>query len=336
MDWILLSIVSAALLGAYDAAKKLSVRGNAVPIVLLCSVSIGAALYAPLIVWSAVAPQTVPTHRLVVQSLDATEHGLVVAKSILVGASWSFAFTALKHLPLSIAAPIRATSPFWTILVAIVVFQERPAPLQWVGMAIVLVGFWRFSLVGRSEGIRFTRDRAVYWMMIATLLGACSSLYDKWLLQYAKLHPATLQAWFTVYLVPVMMPLAIWWYRKDRPAAAVGRADSDFAGDLRSASADEASAGPSAAAGGPVVSQAFQWRPVIAVVSPLLLVADWFYFVALSDPQAMVSVVSVVRRTSVVIALVFGARALSEANFRAKLGCVVLILAGVVLLTCGS
>jgi drug/metabolite transporter (DMT)-like permease len=316
MDWILLSLVSACLLGFYDAAKKLSVRDNAVPVVLLCSVSIGAALYAPLIVWSAIAPETVPIDRLVVRPLDATRHGLVFAKSVLVGASWSFAFTALKHLPLSIAAPIRATSPFWTILIAIVAFGERPSPLQAVGMAVVLIGFWRFSLVGRSEGIRFGRDRAVYWMVIATLLGACSSLYDKWLLQYAGFEVATMQAWFTVYLVPVMVPLAVWWYRNDRPGAADRRR--------------------SAGRGGLPGGQAFRWRGAIAWVSPLLLLADWFYFVALSDPEAMVSVVSVVRRTSVVIALIFGVRALSEANLRAKLGCVALILAGVALLTCSS
>ncbi|PAY21385.1 permease [Rhodopirellula sp. SM50] len=308
MNWILLSLVSATLLGVYDAAKKWSVQANAVPIVLLVSVSIGAVLYLPLVVWSTFWGETIPLDSFVVRPLSWREHGLIASKSVLVGASWTFAFSALKHLPLSIAAPIRATSPFWTIVIAILFFGERPTPLQWTGIGIVLIGFWRFTLVGRREGIRFTRNRWVAMMTMATLLGACSSIYDKWLLQQAGFDPVTMQAWFTIYLVPVMVPLAIWWYRFDAPrASAAGTAK-----------------GP---------SQPFQWRWSIALVSPLLILADWFYFVALSDPEALVSVVSVVRRSSVVIALGFGAKALSEANFRAKSACVAVILLGVVLLT---
>ncbi|WP_182865346.1 EamA family transporter [Rhodopirellula sp. JC639] len=313
MSWILLSIVSATLLGAYDAAKKWSVQGNAVPVVLLTTVSIGALLYSPLVIWSTFWAETIPSDRLVVRSLSWREHGLIAAKSVLVGASWTFAFSALKHLPLSIGAPIRATSPFWTILIAIAFFGERPTLMQWLGIAVVLIGFWRFTLVGRREGIRFTRNRWVALMVAATLLGACSSIYDKWLLQRAGFDPVTMQAWFTIDLVPVMVPLALWWYRFDAPR-----------GSLSAGSVGEAGGRP---------AQPFRWRWSIAMVSPLLILADWFYFVALSDPTALVSVVSVVRRSSVVIALGFGAKALSEANFRAKSLCVGVILFGVVLLT---
>ena len=295
MDWILLSVLSSVLLGAYDASKKWSVRENAVPIVLMTSVSIGALIYLPLVVLSKAG--FVLTESLVVQPMEWERHGLVIAKSLLVGSSWTFAFYALKQLPLTIAAPIRATSPFWTITVAIMFFHERPTPVQWLGILTTLFGFWRFTLVGRREGIRFVGNRSVFLMVIATLLGACSSIYDKWLMQNAGFEATTLQAWFTIYLVPVMLPMAFRWY---------------LAGDQR---------------------QQFQWRPSIVLISPLLIAADWFYFVALSDSEAMISVVSVVRRCSVMIALVFGAKALSEKNFKAKAKCVGIILAGVILLT---
>ncbi|MEL6109821.1 MAG: DMT family transporter [Planctomycetota bacterium] len=295
MVWLVLSIVSSLLLGVYDAAKKWSVRENAVPMVLLCNVGIGAALYLPVVLWSQLGSRTVGPTLL---PLTWTEHWLVFCKSLLVGVSWTLAFNALKHLPLSVAAPIRATSPLWTILIAVLAFQERPTFVQWIGISTVMFGFWRFTLVGRSEGIHFERNRAVGLMLLATGLGACSSIYDKWLLQFAKLDPTTLQAWFTIYLVPVMTPLAARWYRRDRR------------------------------------EQPFHWRASIALISPLLIAADWFYFTALADPGAMVSVVSVIRRCSVVIALAFGFSALSEANLRAKSICVGIVLLGVLLLTC--
>ncbi|NNE00122.1 MAG: EamA family transporter [Pirellulaceae bacterium] len=300
MSWIVLSIFSAVMLGIYDVAKKLSVRENAVPIVLLANVMVGAAICAPLIFWSAIAPESVPIDLFRVDALSSLEHVMIFAKAALVGASWTFAFFALKHLPLSIAAPIRATSPFWTILIAIPFLGERPDGMQWVGMAITLVGFWMFSIVGSREGIRFTRNRWVGCMIIATLLGAMSGIYDKILMQNMAMRPTNVQAWFAVYLVPVMMPLALRWYLRDRRR------------------------------------NPFHWRRVILTVSPLLLIADMLYFTAIADPESMISIISTVRRCSVVIAFAVGIKVFGEANFWPKAYCILAIALGVLLLTMQS
>jgi drug/metabolite transporter (DMT)-like permease len=300
MNWILLSLLSAIVLGFYDVAKKLSVRANAVPVVLLANVSVGAAICLPLILWSALAPESVPIDLIRVDPLPLKDHGLIFAKATLVGASWTLAFFALKHLPLSIAAPIRATSPFWTILIAIPFLGERPTSLQWFAMAITLIGFWLFSVVGRREGIQFTRDRWVGCMVAATALGALSGIYDKVLLQSMAMRPTNVQAWFAVYLLVVMLPLFVRWYRRERQ------------------------------------TNPFQWRWVILSVSPMLLVADMLYFTAVSDPEALIAVISTVRRCSVVIAFAVGIRLFGEVNFRGKAVCVAAILIGVLLLTLGG
>lgn len=297
MDWIALTVCSAMLLGCYDVAKKMAARSNAVPAVLLASVCVGGLIWLPMLVWSSLWPDTVPLDILRVRPLDPWHHLLIFAKSLLVGASWTFALFALKHLPLSIAAPIRSTSPVWTIAIATAFLGERPTPMQWVGIAIVLGGFWMFSRVGALEGIRFARDRWIGCMVAATMLGALSSIYDKVLLQQIGIPPGTLQAWFTIYLVPVMFPLAIRWYRRERHR------------------------------------DPFTLRPAVLWISPLLLAADLVYFAALADPQALVSVVSTVRRCSVVVPFAFGIRALRETNLRPKAVCVTTILVGVFLLT---
>ncbi|GAA4444954.1 DMT family transporter [Novipirellula rosea] len=308
MTWIGLSAISAVLLGFYDVTKKIAVRKNAVPIVLLISVSVGAAIWMPFICWSSFSPTSVPHPILKVDSLSFAEHGLLLAKSMLVGASWTFAFFALKRLPLSIAAPIRSTSPFWTIAMASLFLQERPSGVQWIGIIIVLLAFWAFSAVSLREGVSFKSDRGVAMMVVATILGALSSIYDKYLLQTVLIAPSTVQAWFSVYLVPVMVPMAVIWWRS-------GRKNRD----------QELS-----------VHALFEWRWAILGISPLLLAADIVYFTALADPDALVSVISVVRRCSVVIAFLFGIRALGEANFWPKAACVVTILCGVALLVLGG
>src|SRR6056297_1416879 len=195
MTWVLLSLISAVLLGCYDITKKMAARGNAVPAVLLISTSEGALLWLPLLIWSFVSPESQPIEFLRLVPLTFSQHVLVAAKSLLVAASWTFSLFAVKHLPLSIAAPIRSTSPLWTILIAITFLGERPSVTQWIGITVVLMSFWAFSSVGRREGIHFARNRWVACMMLATITGALSSIYDKYLLQTCGLPVATLQAW---------------------------------------------------------------------------------------------------------------------------------------------
>lgn len=294
---MLLSLCSAVFLGFYEIAKKASLKENAVPPVLFFNVLTAAALWLPLILCSQLFPAGIPAGFLRVETLTGTGHVLLFMKSLIAGSSWIFASFALKHLPMSIAAPIRASSPFWTITIAVLFLSERPDMWQWVGICIILISFYVFSLVGRKEGIHFHRNRWVGFMVIATLLGACSALYDKYLLQNCQMHAATVQAWFSVYLVLVMTPLATHWYLKGR------------------------------------VSTPFHWRWSIPMIAILLLISDFLYFSAIEAPGGLISVISPLRRTSIVIAFIAGIRIYGEKNPVPKAICIVSLLVGVCVLS---
>ena len=297
MEWILLSVLSALCLGLYDLLKKAALTDNAVPPVLLLNVLTAAGIYVPVILWCRIFPSTVVEGMWQVAPLGWQLHLLLLLKSMLVGASWTLAFFGLKHLPISIATPIRSTSPLWTIIVAVLLFGEDPSPLQWLGMMILLAAFYLFSAVGRREGFHFVRNRWVGCMVAATVLGSCSALYDKFLLQNMRLSPITVQAWFSIYLVPVMLPLAIRWYCFERRA------------------------------------KPFQWRWTIPSIALVLLLADILYFSAVSNPQALIAIVSPVRRMSVIIPFVYGILWLGESNWRPKAICVAMMLLGVILVS---
>jgi len=305
MDWISLSLISAFFLGCYDIAKKQSLSGNAVPIVLLCNVSVAAFVWMlpillaqfPLMGQTLALPDPWLESTRLLLEISGGDHLLLFAKSTLVGCSWIAAFYAIKHLPLSIATPIRSTSPIWTILLAVLLMREQPNPLQWVGLTITLVAFLIFSRVGAKEGIRFHRDPWIILILIATALGALSSLYDKYLLQVVKLSPAVVQAWFSVYLVPVMIPLALHWYFLERK------------------------------------STPFEWRWSIPAIAIFLTIADYAYFCAITDQEALISVISPIRRSSIIIPFLFGVIGLNEANWRAKSVCVAGLLIGIFLLS---
>lgn len=297
MHWFTLSLLSAGFLGFYEIAKKVSVRNNAVPPVLYFNVLTSALIWLPFVILSRTGSQSIPYEILRVDAISWTMHGQLFLKAIIAGTSWIFATFALKHLPMSIAAPIRASSPLWTILVATVVMHERPSLMQWLGVAIILISFWAFSLVGRREGIHFHRDRWVGFMLLATLLGSFSALYDKFLLQNRDMRPSTVQAWFSIYLVVFMTPLMIHWLLRRRKL------------------------------------ELFQWRWAIPMIAILLLISDFLYFSAIADQQAMISLISPLRRTSVVIAFGAGVLMYQEKNWRAKGVCITTILVGVYVLS---
>lgn len=286
--WIPSILVSAVLLAFYDITKKQSVRDNAVMPVLFVATLCGSVAFALALALSGGLSQAL--------AISAAGFWLVVAKSLLVSASWIFVYYAMRALPISIASPIRASAPLWTLLGAIVLYREIPTALQALGMAAVFVGYGLFSLAGRSEGIHFGRHAGVFYAFAGTLLGAASALYDKYLLHACALPRNTLQLWFALDLVVVL---------------GLGLAAQRLAGLQRTR---------------------FEWRWTIPVVGVLLMAADWFYFGALSEKGVAVSVVSLIRRSNVVLSFTLGALIFREHNLRKKALALVAILAGVAVL----
>jgi drug/metabolite transporter (DMT)-like permease len=151
--------------------------------------------------------------------------------------------------------------------------------------------------VGRLEGVHFHRDRFVGFMILGTLFGSVSGLYDKLLLGKLRLTPASVQAWFSIYLLTLFTPLVLYWRRHSR--------------------------------------ETFELRPTIPLLALCLLLADFAYFYALRDPSGLVSLVSSTRRASTLIAFGAGLLFFDERNGWRKLPPVLGIVVGVVLTLLG-
>ncbi len=283
MSWLVLAAISAAFLGLYDVSKKAALNANAVlPVLFLTSLS-GSVVVLVGILASWAFPSQLAALDLTMEPLSAKAHGLILIKAVIVSLSWVLTYFAVKHLPISIASPVRASAPLFTLLGAVVFFGEAPSARQWFGIALVLAAYWGLSLIGRAEGIRFEKDRWIALLVAGTLVGALSSLYDKHLVQGAHLHPTTMQCWFTLYNAAIQGALvAFLWY-------------------------------PRRASHSPL-----DLRPSIGLVGVLLLVADNLYFRALAYPDALISVVSMIRRTNVIISFAVGALMFRERLLRQK------------------
>ncbi len=284
--WCTLALTSALALSFYDVAKKHAVQENSVMPVLFFSTLCGSVFYLLL---TAVTGDLPAAFRL-----SGVHYGLVWMKSLLVSVSWTFVFYAMRELPLSIAAPIRASSPLWTFLGGLFLFHEVPTLLQALGMASIFTGYFIFSVAGRMEGIAFARSKGIYLIAIGTLLGAASALFDKYLLNTVGIPRGGLQLYFSLDLV-VIFGLA-WGIR-----TLFGQ------------------------------KHPFRWRWTIPATGILLIIADALYFHAVSEPGIKISILSLFRRTSCIVAFAFGIFYFRDANWKIKAGALVLILLGVFL-----
>lgn len=303
--WLSLAFLSAALLGFYDVFKKRSLRDNAVIPVLFLNTLICSLIFMPLIVGSAVGwlgPESV----VYIPAGGWDVHKYILVKSFIVLGSWLLGYVGMKYLPLTIVGPINATRPVMTLIGAMLVYGERLNGWQWAGVVLAVVSFLMLSRSGKKEGIRFAHNRWIYCIVGAALLGAVSGLYDKFLMAPVGeggvgLDKMAVQGWYNVYQCVMMgaMVALLWWPVRRRTAP-------------------------------------FRWDAAIPLISIFLTAADLAYFYALSQPGAMISVVSMVRRGSVVVSFLFAALVFKEKNLRAKAVDLVLVLLGMVCLWIGS
>ena len=296
--WLALAFCSAFLLGCYDVNKKLSLNGNAVIPVLFMNTLFSSLLFVPFIILSFCTDWLDGTMVYVPQASMET-HLRVFVKAIIVLSSWISGYFALKHLPLTLAGPIKATQPVLTLLGALLIFGERLNGYQWAGVLCALASFYLLSLSGKKEGIRFAHNRWIFLMFLSIMMGALSGLYDKHLMR--SLDVMTVQVWFNIYQLAIMLVvLFTLWYPNRKKTTP------------------------------------FQWRWNIIFISLFLCMADWIYFYALTFPDSMISIVSMVRRRSVLVTFTAGALFFHEKNLKSKALDLLLVLLGMICLYLGT
>ena len=288
-----------ALLGFYDAFKKESLRDNAVLPVLFLNTVFSSLVFLPFILLSFWAPDVLSGTMFDMPVAGWEAHKYILLKSFIVLSSWIFGYFGMKHLPLTIVGPINATRPVMVLIGALLVFGERLNLYQWIGVLLAVLSFFMLSRSGKKEGIDFKHNKWILFIVLAAVTGAISGLYDKYLM--TRLHPMLVQSWYNVYQVFIMCPIILLlWYPQRK------------------------------------TSTPFRWEWTIVGISLFLCAADFVYFYALSYEDSMISIVSMVRRGSVVVSFLFGALFFHEKNLKSKAVDLILVLIGMFFLYLGS
>lgn len=297
--WLLLAFLSATLLGFYDAFKKQSLKNNAVLPVLFLNTIFSSMIFLPFVVLSQYAPSWLENSIVYVPTAGWVEHKYIIIKSFIVLSSWIFGYFGMKHLPLTIVGPINATRPVMVLVGALILFGEHLNPYQWVGVILGIFSFFMLSRSGKKEGIDFKHNKWIFFIVMAAVMGAVSGLYDKYLM--GRLNPMLVQSWYNIYQVFIMCPIILLLWMPKRKE-----------------------------------STPFRWSWTIIFISLFLSAADFAYFYALSYEDSMISIVSMVRRGSVLVSFTFGALFFKEKNLKSKAIDLLLVLLGMFFLYLGS
>ncbi len=305
MIWLLLAFLSAALLGFYDVFKKQSLKENAVIPVLLLNTFFSSIIFLPFIYLSHIGQIETSS---IYYCTDWTWHEqqYIVIKAFIVLSSWLFAYFGLKHLPLTIVGPINATRPVMVLVGALTFFGEHLNMWQWAGVIVAILSFFLLSRAGKKEGLDFKHNKWIFFVVLGNIIGACSGLYDKFLMANPDnggvgLNKMAVQSWYNIYQFFMMaaMLLLLWWPTRKKTTP-------------------------------------FQWHWCIPLISIFLSAADFVYFYALGIDGAMISVVSMVRRGSVVVSFLCGALFFHEKNLRRKFFDLLLVILSMLLLYIGA
>ena len=336
--WLILAFISATFLGFYDTSKKASLKGNAVLPVLFLNTIFSTLIFSPFLLdyiggfgwFSGTVLDTTPyspdfcgtqltdcqalpkpscsplaaggsNNSLIHSTLCATAkaHLLVVLKAFIVLSSWICGYFGLKHLPLSLVGPINATRPVLVLVGATLLFGERLNAYQWTGVLLTIFSIFLMSRAGKKENIDFKSNKWVWCLAGAVLMGAISGLYDKFIMK--QLSPMFVQSWFNLYQMVIMAVICgLLWYPRRKE------------------------------------STPFTWRWSIPLISLFICIADFAYFSSLNNPESMISVVSLVRRSSVIVSFACAALIFKERNLRAKLLDLAIILLGMAFIWIGT
>ena len=299
--WLLLAFVSATLLGFYDASKKAALKDNAVLPVLLLNTVISTLIFSPFILDGLIGRDWFNGTMFDTSEVvgDFRAHLLVLIKSAIVLSSWIAGYFGIKHIPITIVGPINATRPVLVLVGAMVIFGERLNWCQWIGVALSILSIYMMSRSSKKENIDFAHNKWMLFVAIGTIMGAISGLYDRFIMQ--ELNPVFVQSWFNLYQMIMMgvVCMAAWYPVRKKTTP-------------------------------------FHWSWAIPLIAIFVAAADFAYFNALSRPEAMISVVSLIRRGSVLISFACGVIIFKERNLKAKILDLLLILIGMVFVYFGS
>lgn len=225
------------------------------------------------------------------------DHLRLIFKAVLVTASWVSGMIALQLLPITTVSTFKTSRPMFVVIFSIILFGEKLNWMQWCGVAAVLLALWLLSVNSEREGISFKGNKGFWALLVSVFTGVASALWDKHIM--SGMQPLFVQSWTNIYITLLLAAIILFRYSRG-------------------------------------VSETFHWDWTILLIAVFITAADMLYFFSLKADGSLLSVISLIRRCSVIITFALGAALFKERRIAQKAGVLLLMLAGVTVLMISS
>ncbi|MCR5686122.1 MAG: DMT family transporter [Lachnospiraceae bacterium] len=319
MLWIILVLIYGLVKGLREVLKKKALERNTTLEVLLMYTTLSFLIVTPEIRNAG--------------GVDWKVLLFVAVKSLTIFFAWMCGFTAVAKLPISLYGVLDLSRVLFSTLLGVIVLHETMGIKQLIGLALVLLGLLMLNGVKlphlrtrkllasqntpkefdpetdkekntpapstrvENEGVVNKPHNSTIFIVLAfisCLLNAVSGLFDKLLMTYTTITDGQLQFWYMLFLVVFYLLYAF--LKRPKPPVNWKSAVSN------------------------------KWIWVLAV---LFVIADRCLFIANSDPASKVTVMTLLKQSGVIFAIICGRFVFKEKHTGYRLFCALIILLGI-------
>ena len=235
---------------------------------------------------------TLPTAKGV---FDLTPYvsALVVAKSTVIFFAWMLTFIAIKKVPLGIYGITDMSRVIFSSLMGIL-FLGEGLTLRGIISLILVAGGLYLANKKHSDDTNTYSSKYTWMIMLSCFLNAVSGTLDKVIMSTGEVTSSALQFWFMLLLSAFYLGYIL-----------IKKENFEIKKAIK--------------------------NPWIYVLSLLLILGDRALFIANSDPESKVTIMTLIKQCSAVVTIIMGRLLYKEKNTLKNLLCAGLIIGGIAL-----
>ncbi len=217
---------------------------------------------------------------------------LIFIKSFAIFLAWIFSFKALAKMPLSYFGVIDMSRVVFSTLMGVLILGETMNPSNILGLALVLLGLFLVNIQKSPISHDGVSKKYLILALISCLLNGISGTMDKIYTHY--ITPGQLQFWYMFFMVVLYGVYVL--AKKEK-----------------------------------VRLSALKTNPYIIIMSVLFVLADRALFIGNSMPQSQVTIMTLIKQSSIIVTILFGKFIFKEKNILHRFLCSLLIISGIMI-----
>ncbi len=222
-------------------------------------------------------------------------HLWVFIKSFVIFLAWIFAFSSIKKMPVSYYGIMDSARMIFSTILALLFLDETLTLPKGLGLLLVLSGIVIVNL-GNHNGDERVKTKYLILSIASCLLNSVSGFMDKKLLVTGDIDSSQMQFWYMFYMTALYGAYIM----ARRIPLRLGTLKTNY------------------------------W---IIILSALFVAADRALFIANEDPQSQVTVMTLIKQSSVIVTVLTGKLFFKEKQFMKRLICAMIVIVGICVAT---